>query len=53
MGTTRGALGEGELKSDYYLPSGHKFYVETGGRRLVFAYHGPKKSLLTKKKGKK
>ena len=53
MGTTRGALNKDELKSDFYLQSGHKFYMETGNQRLVFVYHGPKKSLLTKNKGKK
>ena len=52
MGTSKGLLEPKDLKSDHYLQNGYRFYVETGKTRLVFVYHGPKKSLLTKKKGR-
>ncbi len=50
MGTSKGKLEPKDLKLDYYLQTGHGFYIETGKRRLVFVYHGPKKTLLTRKK---
>jgi len=52
MGTQKGMLKKEVLSADYYLQNGHKFYVENGNGRLVFVYHGPKKTLLTNKKRK-
>ena len=54
MGTARGMFGRGDIKNDYYLQNGFKFYLEHGDdTRIEFVYHGPKKTLLTKKTKKK
>ena len=52
MGTPRGQFTKKEMQSDYYLQNGAKLYIETGNTRIVFSYHAPKRTLLTKKTGK-
>ena len=52
MGTPRRQFTKKEMQSDYYLLNGSKIYLEIGNTRIVFSYHAPRRTLLTKKKGK-
>ncbi len=53
MGTSRGFLEEDELKANYYLQNGFKFFIENGKDRFVFVYHAPKRTLLINTKKRK